>query len=328
MQFNKSSLLVFTTLALGAAVQGVAIQDPAARGLSVLDSNVALDARDADLLKLNEKLLEREPRRNPKAATPATVNLIKASANQVQAATDEIRRFRSSHKKAVKSKSKPWWSRGEVQTPEERNFEERAKKQNLDDLRKVNQHLLTAAGQLRSVRRREVACRSRHSPVVPIVTDVVPIVTDVVPPLPTLPLPTVLPTLPIPTDVVPTVTLPTIPVPTVPLPTTTTTAPSPTPTTPSGGFLSLLLAALRALLALIRQLVQEIVGAIQDFFGGFTGRRAVIDSSVLSEVSPGLRAIFSATSDLADEISPAVGGIVDPILRSIRGVLRGIGFTF
>ncbi|KAK0537343.1 hypothetical protein OC842_001651 [Tilletia horrida] len=438
MLVYKSALLFFTTLALGTAVQGIAIQDPVARELSILNGNVALDIRGNDLadMGLNQKLLEREPKRKPKAASPATINLVKQSANQVETATNELKRFRATHKKAVK-KTKSWFGR---ENEERDAIEERASKaKNTEDLRKtlrkVNQHLLIAANNLRQVRRREVGAdvvlekrlavpipivtsipivssvvpvvtdvvssvvpvvtdipvvtdvvpvvtdvvssvvpvvtdvvssvvpvvtdvvpvvTDVLSSVVPVVTDVVPVVTDVlssvVPvvtdvlpsvtdilpsvtlPSVTLPLPTdVLPSV---TDVLPSVTLPSVTLPSVTLPsvtlplptdstTTTTTTPAPTTTVPPIGGLAAILAAIRALIALLRALIRELIAAIRDIFSG-----DVTDPTVLSEVSPGLGAIFSAISDLANEISPSIGAIVDPILNGVRSVLSSLGFNF
>ncbi|CAD6945276.1 unnamed protein product [Tilletia controversa] len=151
---------------------------------------------------------------------------------------------------------------------------------------------------------------------VPVVTDLVPVVTDLVPVvtdiLPTLPV--TLPTLPVtlPTDIIPTLTVPTTAVPTNTLP-------------PLTG-LAALLAALRALLALIRAFIRELVGAILDIFVGGSNDR--VDPSVLREVSPGLAAVFGAASDVANSASPAIGGIVDGVLKSVRGVLSGFGLTF
>ncbi|KAK0534900.1 hypothetical protein OC834_001699 [Tilletia horrida] len=403
MLVYKSALLFFTTLALGTAVQGIAIQDPVARELSILNGNVALDIRGNDLadMGLNQKLLEREPKRKPKAASPATINLVKQSANQVETATNELKRFRATHKKAVK-KTKSWFGR---ENEERDAIEERASKaKNTEDLRKtlrkVNQHLLIAANNLRQVRRREVGAdvvlekrlavpipivtsipivssvvpvvtdvvssvvpvvtdvvpvvTDVLSSVVPVVTDVVPVVTDVLSSvvpvvtdvlpsvtdiLPSVTLPSV--TLPLPTDVLPSVTdvlpsvtlssvtLPSVTLPSVTLPlptdstTTTTTTPAPTTTVPPIGGLAAILAAIRALIALLRALIRELIAAIRDIFSG-----DVTDPTVLSEVSPGLGAIFSAISDLANEISPSIGAIVDPILNGVRSVLSSLGFNF
>ncbi|KAE8201094.1 hypothetical protein CF336_g370 [Tilletia laevis] len=366
MLFYKSALLVFTTLALGTTVSAVAIQDPVARELDIITGNVALNIRGDDLaaMGLTHQLIERDPRKKPKKVSAAALKGVKSSANQIEAATSELRKFRKTHKKTKVSKSRGWFGQREV--VEERDvIEERSRKsKNVADLRKtlrkVNQHLLDAASQLRKVNRRDfydddVILEKRALPVltglpivtdlvpavtdvltnvvpivtdlvpavtdvltnvVPIVTDLVPVVTDLVPVvtdiLPTLPV--TLPTLPVtlPTDIIPTLTVPTTAVPTNTLP-------------PLTG-LAALLAALRALLALIRAFIRELVGAILDIFVGGSNDR--VDPSVLREVSPGLAAVFGAASDVANSASPAIGGIVDGVLKSVRGVLSGFGLTF
>ncbi|CAD6904386.1 unnamed protein product [Tilletia controversa] len=373
MLFYKSALLVFTTLALGTTVSAVAIQDPVARELDIITGNVALNIRGDDLaaMGLTHQLIERDPRKKPKKVSAAALKGVKSSANQIEAATSELRKFRKTHKKTKVSKSRGWFGQREV--VEERDvIEERSRKsKNVADLRKtlrkVNQHLLDAASQLRKVNRRDfydddVILEKRALPVltglpvvtdlvpavtdvltnvVPIVTDLVPAVTDVltnVVPIVTDLVPVVTDLVPVVTDLVPVVTdiLPTLPVtlPTLPvtLPTdiiptlTVPTTAVPTNTLPPLTGLAALLAALRALLALIRAFIRELVGAILDIFVGGSNDR--VDPSVLREVSPGLAAVFGAASDVANSASPAIGGIVDGVLKSVRGVLSGFGLTF
>ncbi|CAD6971317.1 unnamed protein product [Tilletia controversa] len=364
MLFYKSALLVFTTLALGTTVSAVAIQDPVARELDIITGNVALNIRGDDLaaMGLTHQLIERDPRKKPKKVSAAALKGVKSSANQIEAATSELRKFRKTHKKTKVSKSRGWFGQREV--VEERDvIEERSRKsKNVADLRKtlrkVNQHLLDAASQLRKVNRRDfydddVILEKRALPVVgpvltglpavtdlpvvgpvltglPIVTDLVPVVTDLLPVVTDL-LPVVTDLLPVVTDILPTlpVTLPTLPVtlPTDIIPTLTVpTTAIPTTTLPPLTGLAALLAALRALLALIRAFIRELVGAILDIFVGGSNDR--VDPSVLREVSPGLAAVFGAASDVANSASPAIGGIVDGVLKSVRGVLGGFGLTF
>ncbi|KAE8214546.1 hypothetical protein CF327_g2071 [Tilletia walkeri] len=164
MQFNKSTLLLFTTVALSGAAYGVTIQDPVARELSIINGNVALDLRGDDLAEmgLNSQLLERDPRQSAKKISPATLSAVRQSGNQVKAATKELKRFRKSHKKSAtkvgkaKSRFRQREAVGERDEIEERD----RKSKNVDDLRKtlrtVNKHLLDAASQLRTVHRRDV----------------------------------------------------------------------------------------------------------------------------------------------------------------------------
>ncbi|KAE8225377.1 hypothetical protein CF319_g1876 [Tilletia indica] len=164
MQFNKSTLLLFTTVALSGAAYGVVIQDPVARELSIINGNVALDLRGDDLAEmgLNSQLLERDPRKSAKKISPATLSAVRQSGNQVKAATKELKRFRKSHKKSATKVGKAKSRFGQREAVGERDeIEERDRKsKNVDDLRKtlrtVNKHLLDAASQLRTIHRRDV----------------------------------------------------------------------------------------------------------------------------------------------------------------------------
>ncbi|KAK0553772.1 hypothetical protein OC846_000420 [Tilletia horrida] len=334
MQFSKSALLAFTTLAISVTVQGAALSGPQERSIIGNSGFNALDLRSLELAEQKLALAERDPRKSAKKSSGASVARVNSGAGSIKAATSELRKFRAAHKASKKNKS--------------RDLEERAKAQNVADLRKalrkVNKHLLTAASQLRQVNKRDEGAMEKrlvNLPPVPIVTDIIPTVTDIIPTvtdilptdvlptdiLPTDVLPTdILPTDILPTDILPTDILPTSILPTDILPTTlptltlpTLTLPTPTNTVPVGG-IAAIIAAIRALIALIREFIQELVATILDIFTGGSP-----DISVLSEVAPGVSAVFGATKSLARDVSPSVGSSVSSSLDRVQAVLARYG---